>query len=792
MALGAQGAVPGPAGMPALHRGMGALPNGLGSLPEATTNHMVFTSQEGLAQALAAQVGMHQPGILHHLHLLQQAQQQQYMIQARPPPKREHSPAPEPIPEPEPKVEPEPEESALDKVERISSKLRSMLGKGFTGDRYAGTEESNVPKSLAGASVVKGMRARPSQWYAGTEESNIPEYAGTEESNIPESLADASVGDGDEDEAKPMVATAPPVPTVELSPEAQAAEDAALMAAATPLLGVEGPWSVDKTCTSLVERQERHRGAILADEMGLGKTAQTICFLGSLATLEGNRNPHLIICPASLIENWQRELGRWCPKLRVVQYYGKDRAVVRTKLMTWRRKVRAARREGRLKKVPPGLILPRAEDDLEDEKSDQDPDADLLLPPEEGGVVPMEEAGEGVVIVSGLTLPPEDSGEAPFDVMLATYTMFEREDNYKEDRQFLMRRLFYFYSSYSDSDKRLLLVEHELLGEGAFSRVVKVQEATTGREFAMKRMTKSAALQCPEHVFCEQQITKNMAHPFCLRQYASFQDKFHLYFLFDLMPGGDLMDVLVAEAKVIKFPIDEKNNMKMWQGMEEQLSKFYVASIVLSLEYLHNGGLVFRDLKPENVLIDAQGYAKLGDFGFAKHIEAGARTYTFCGTPGYVAPENVMGRGYNHSVDWWTLGVLMYVLLTARQPFTSPKTQDPMEVMRRIVDDKWPIKYPPYMSEDARNLISRLLERKPIKRIGMLQGRALDIKNHAWFKGFDWDALSSRRMMPPRKPKEEDSSKRKAELKDAHKSDPREPTATLEELAEFELVFKDF
>ncbi|GFR52827.1 hypothetical protein Agub_g15453, partial [Astrephomene gubernaculifera] len=124
-----------------------------------------------------------------------------------------------------------------------------------------------------------------------------------------------------------------------------------------------------------------------------------------------------------------------------------------------------------------------------------------------------------------------------------------------------------------DHSRRLVLVEGELLGEGAFSRVCKVTEESTGRVFALKRMAKSAALQCPDHVFCEQHITRNIAHPFCLRQYASFQDRYSLYMLFDLMPGGDLMDVLVAEAKVIKYPVPDKNSlrkgclapkMKMW------------------------------------------------------------------------------------------------------------------------------------------------------------------------------------------------------------------------------------
>lgn len=114
--------------------------------------------------------------------------------------------------------------------------------------------------------------------------------------------------------------------------------------------------------------------------------------------------------------------------------------------------------------------------------------------------------------------------------------------------------------------------------------------------------------------------------------------------------------------------------------MDEGLAKFYIACIVLALEYLHGNNIVYRDLKPENVFIDHNGYTKLGDFGFAKVLNDSNRTYTFCGTPGYVAPENVLAHGYNCSVDWWGLGVLMYVLLTGRQPFSTPRTEDPMEV----------------------------------------------------------------------------------------------------------------
>eukprot|EP00891_Asterochloris_glomerata_P001614 jgi/Astpho2/1614/e_gw1.00028.5.1_t len=351
----------------------------------------------------------------------------------------------------------------------------------------------------------------------------------------------------------------------------------------------------------------------------------------------------------------------------------------------------------------------------------------------------------------------------------------------------------------SKESMQLVLTEGAVLGGGAFSRVSIVTEESSARTYALKRMRKSAVVQCPEHVFCEQAITRNTAHPFCIRQYASFQDKYHLYFLFDLMMGGDLMDVLVAEAKVIKRRIAQgawrraclAPKVKMLKGMEESLAKFYIASIVLALEYLHENNIVYRDLKPENVFIDSVGFVKLGDFGFAKILENANRTYTFCGTPGYVAPENVLAHGYNYSVDWWGLGVLLYVLLTGRQPFSSPKTDDPMVVMRRIVDENWHIKYPPYLTPAAKDLVSRLLERKPARRLGMLSGRAGDIKKHKWFEGLDWEALEARKVEPQRKPKD-DSSKRLKELTDNEKKQKRETKETAEELQECEMVFADF
>lgn len=321
------------------------------------------------------------------------------------------------------------------------------------------------------------------------------------------------------------------------------------------------------------------------------------------------------------------------------------------------------------------------------------------------------------------------------------------------------------------SEPVLNLIEGVVLGSGAFSRVSVVTEEGSSRSYALKRMRKTAVMRCGEHVFSEQSITRNLTHPFCIRQYGSFQDKYHLYFLFDLMTGGDLMDVLVSDAHAVTLRIPRGTfrracfapRVKVLQGLSENVAKFYIGSIVLAVEYLHDHNIIYRDLKPENVFIDQQGYPKLGDFGFAKVLKGGRKTYTFCGTPGYVAPENVLAYGYGKAADWWGLGAVMFVLLTGKQPFTSPKTDDQMEIMKRIVNPAYRISFPPYISREARSLILALLERKPSKRLGSLEGGSKDIKKHPWFLGFDWEALAARKMVPPRQPKD-DAAKRIRDL----------------------------
>ena len=322
------------------------------------------------------------------------------------------------------------------------------------------------------------------------------------------------------------------------------------------------------------------------------------------------------------------------------------------------------------------------------------------------------------------------------------------------------------------------------------------------RRFALKRMLKTSVMSTPGHVYCEQSITKELDHFSCMRQHASFQDEHYLYFLFDHVDGCDLMDALAAVATVKRFKNPQKMfapKIKMLQGMPEKMAMYYVAVIVSALEYLHEKNIVYRDLKPENVLLGRDGSAKLGDFGFAKKLDKGSHTYTFCGTPGYVAPEVVLARGYGTSVDWWGLGVLMYVLLTGQQPFSqvvNGQPEEPLTVMKRIVDRSWAVPFPMYLSESAVDIMSWFLERRSVKRLGNLRRKEEDVREHAWFRdaGFDWDLLRSGKMQP-----------RQLALSDAFASQRRSriqnlerkvaavrPTRNKEKALRANEIFKDF
>ena len=303
------------------------------------------------------------------------------------------------------------------------------------------------------------------------------------------------------------------------------------------------------------------------------------------------------------------------------------------------------------------------------------------------------------------------------------------------------------------------LARIRLLGFGAFSAVFLVRERSTKREYALKRMRKNDVAHCSDHVFCEQRITRTLQHPFIMRQYATFHDESYLYFVFDYVDCGDLMDALILVAEVRQTPRKwhecVKSNRKddgVLMGMNDDTAKFYVASLVLALEFIHSQGIVYRDLKPENVMLDSNGYIKLADFGFAKELNSeDGRTYTFCGTPGYVAPENILANGYNTSVDWWSLGVLSYVLLTGQQPFGRP-SEDAMAIMRRIINPSWEVNFPSYLSKNAVSFISGLLQRKPSQRLGHSALGVAGIKAHPWFHNFPWEQLRSRKLAPPLEP----------------------------------------
>ena len=271
----------------------------------------------------------------------------------------------------------------------------------------------------------------------------------------------------------------------------------------------------------------------------------------------------------------------------------------------------------------------------------------------------------------------------------------------------------------------------ETLGTGSFGRVKIAKQKKTKEYFAMKIMKKKEIIKSKQadHIANEIKILSMIDHPFVIKFGGFAQDDKYLYIAMELVNGGELFTYLRGTGR---FPVDQ--------------ARFYIAQIISIFEYLHSKSIIYRDLKPENILIHKSGYLKLTDFGFAKIVEG--RTYTLCGTPEYLAPEIILNKGHGKSVDWWTCGILLYELIAGIDPFSD---EDPMMVYQKILKGK--VKFPSGFDSNAKSLVKHLLESDLTKRYGNLKGGVKDIKDHRFFKSFNWDKLLNREIQPPYIPK---------------------------------------
>ncbi|PVH81238.1 Pkinase-domain-containing protein [Cadophora sp. DSE1049] len=266
------------------------------------------------------------------------------------------------------------------------------------------------------------------------------------------------------------------------------------------------------------------------------------------------------------------------------------------------------------------------------------------------------------------------------------------------------------------------------LGTGSFGRVHLVQSKHNQRFYAVKVLKKQQVVKMKqvEHTNDERRMLQEVKHPFLITLWGTFQDSKNLYMVMDFVEGGELFSLL---RKSQRFP--------------NPVAKFYAAEVTLALEYLHGKDIIYRDLKPENLLLDRHGHLKITDFGFAKKVPD--ITWTLCGTPDYLAPEVVSSKGYNKSVDWWSLGILIFEMLCGFTPFWDGGS--PMKIYENILKGR--VKYPPYIHPDAQDLLQRLITSDLTKRLGNTHGGAEGVKNHQWFAEVTWERLAKKDIDAP-------------------------------------------
>lgn len=285
--------------------------------------------------------------------------------------------------------------------------------------------------------------------------------------------------------------------------------------------------------------------------------------------------------------------------------------------------------------------------------------------------------------------------------------------------------------AYDPNRAQMTLEDFELiekLGKGSFGSVflVKKKDDPTGRFYAMKILEKDKVFQqnLLRYAKTEKNVLMLASHPFIVGLHWAFQSPSRLYLIMQYCPGGDMG---MALAKDRRFSIDTVT--------------IYAAEIVLALEYLHNHQIIFRDLKPDNVIFDEDGHALLTDFGLSKQgIGTHDQSSSFCGSVAYLAPEMLRRSGHARSIDWYLLGVLIYEMLVGVPPYFNT---DKSKLFENI--QQGPLKIPHTMTPAARTLILSLLNRNPTKRLGSGPRDAEEIKEHDFFAGINWEEIQNRK-----------------------------------------------
>ncbi|XP_022109697.1 protein kinase C delta type-like isoform X1 [Acanthaster planci] len=291
----------------------------------------------------------------------------------------------------------------------------------------------------------------------------------------------------------------------------------------------------------------------------------------------------------------------------------------------------------------------------------------------------------------------------------------------------------------------------KVLGKGSFGKVMLAQCKGTDKYYAIKALKKDVVLE-DDDVECTmvERHVLGLAwqHPFLTHLFCTFQSKGHLFFVMEYLNGGDLMFHIQSSLR-----------------FEERRARFYAAEIICGLQFLHRRGIVYRDLKLDNVLLDFEGHIKIADFGMCKqNISLENKASTFCGTPDYIAPEILNSQKYSFSVDWWSFGVLLYEMLIGQSPFHG----DDEELLFDSILHDTP-HYPRWLSSEAKSCVSSLLIRDPNMRLGVRS----EIRNHDFFKSVNFEKLERREIPPPFKPK----------IKSASDASNFDPEFTMEKVA---------